>query len=215
MIEAVVVETVRETASALESVAQTSGLITVNERDDLQPVLATRARIVAARVAPTIHVTTQRGVEIEDWPGLGNIDVAFESEATPPALVELKCGASADALGPCVWDATKLAFALARKRASAAYLIAGAPVSRWDQPIRGCEFLGDGSWELSALRGSFADWWRSWERRGDPQPSRLPAAFDTTAVACFPFRVGRTAWELRVSAVTVEREDWLPWPSML
>lgn len=130
-------------------------------------------------------------------------------------LDELKCGKDLNALGPCVWDAAKLAFALQCRKGAAAYLLAAAPRDEWERPARGSEFFADHAHDMGLLRVLYGDWWRQWEACGDPQPSELPACFATTQVHSADFKVGGTDWRLRLGQVVVADERRLKWPRML
>ena len=129
--------------------------------------------------------------------------------------IELKCGSGHDALGPCAWDALKLAFALQIGEVSAGYLVAGTPADDWTLGHRGTELFETGTVESLALRERFLDWWQRWERRGDPAPAEVPVRFTTQAVAQVPFAVDVGAWELRLAAVAIESGDRIAWPPVL
>jgi hypothetical protein len=70
-----------------------------------------------------------------------------------PAFFELKWGSGRRTLGECVWDAAKMSVAVARGRASAAFLVAGAPARRWREPIEGPELFERGTLTVGHLRG--------------------------------------------------------------
>lgn len=130
-----------------------------------------------------------------------------------PVAVELKCGDTNDTFGPCAWDALKLALALQSGAISEAFLVAATTADQWTKPVRGAEFFETGRMESLALRERFADWWRHWEKRGDPQPTSVPSHFATRAVGRFPFSACETTWELRVAAVLAAGQDRVGWPS--
>jgi hypothetical protein len=206
--DALVVRLAERTASALEALAAARELAAVNERDHLQPACVAEAKALRR------SSTTQFRLVYTEWPRLGGVDLAFVEPGVPPILVELKGGSGNDALGPCVWDAAKLAFALQRGDATAAYLLAAAPLESWEKPIRGGEFFDTATWTVDGLRTSFADWWRTWEKRRDPQPTQLPATFETVALGRFAFVVAATTWELRLSRV-LGGDAWMPWQPFL
>lgn len=158
-------------------------------------------------------MTTQLKLLLPEWPRLGSVDLAVTWPNADRILVELKCGTNRDSLGPCIWDAAKLALALLRGEGTRAYQLAGAPEASWKRPIRGCELLGDGRWTATEYREVYLDWWRHWEKQADPQPSDLPAAIETVEIGVFPFSVAGQAWELRVSRVATPKAV-VPWPSV-
>lgn len=207
------VELVAATATKLERIAAEKRLDRVNERDHLQPAFVLTGRRLAALEHPSLTVSTQLKLVFAEWLRLGGVDATVRSDEST-ALIELKCGPGRDTLGPCVWDALKLSFARMRREASAAYLIAGAPASSWNKPIRGCEFLSTGEWDAGALRQSYGDWFRHWERLGDPTPTLLPKSFQTLGLGVFPFTVGVSDWELRLARVE-GATDWIEWPTYL
>lgn len=207
-------DVVERTARDLEQLASDRGLKKVNERDHLQPSSAAAARSAVKDYWPTATVSAQWEVAFEAWPRLGNVDITMGPADQTPVLIELKCGAGTDAAGECVWDATKLAFALQCGSASEAYLLAGAPVADWERPIRGAEFFSAADHDLALLRVLYGDWWRHWENHEDPQPTELPCAFRTDPVHKTQLTVGGTSWELRLAAVSVSDGSRIPWPRL-
>lgn len=209
--DAVLVNLAELAATTLSVETQKSA---INEQHDLQPHCARAARTIAERPENIVEVASQDQLLIEDWPRLGKVDLALTWPSRDRVLVELKCGAKNDTLGPCVWDALKCAFALHVGLASAAYLLAGAPETSWSKPIRAAELLSTRSWDTADLRDRYADWWRQWEKCGDPQPVRLPSSFSTVAVGTFPFQIKGTSWELRLARI--ERVgELVDWPRFL
>jgi hypothetical protein len=159
-------------------------------------------------------VTTQFVVAFKAWERLGSVDIALARRDGTPVLIELKCGEGRDATGECVWDAAKLAFAVQCDR-GAGFLLAGTRAADWDKPVRGAEFFEDGPHESALLRVLYSDWWRQWERNGDPQPTELPRSFWTERVHSARFDVGGVRWELRLAQVFAYGEDRLPWPRVV
>jgi hypothetical protein len=210
------VDLVDDTARRIELLARDRGILTVvNERDHLQPCCAEAARALAPGWSLPATVSTQMEVEFTAWPRLGNVDVALSWPGQLPVLVELKCGSGVNALGECVWDAAKLAFAMQSASGSAMFLLAGAPVAAWQHPVRGTEFFADGPHEAALLRVLYGDWWREWEKRGDPQPSELPRRWWTEHVHTAPFTIKATPWQLRLAQVFSSGDDRLPWPRLI
>lgn len=98
----------------------------------------------------------------------------------------------------------------------AAYLLAATTAAQWRWGIRGAEFFGDlRSDETVDNRKRFADWWRHWERRCDPLPILLPAAYATELIARETFDVGLTEYELRLARVTLVADDEYAWELFL
>jgi hypothetical protein len=199
-------------ATLLEDQASQLGLQYVNERDHLakcwRRALSIRTMETDLRTA---HQGERRMRDIDEWRGVGDVDSLLARGDVERAFVELKCGRGRDAAAACAWDALKMALALRVGRASEAYLVAGARMSDWLTPIRGTEFLVDGSHAAHGIRRRFADWWRHWELSGDPLPLRLPAALSTWHIDSATFPVAGTEWQLRLSRVTVEGGDWYDW----
>jgi hypothetical protein len=163
-----------------------------------------------------IEVTTQLPAKCADWPSLGAVDIALTVSPNKPVWVELKCGSSRDALGPCAWDAAKCAFGLARGDASAAYLVAGTSAATWGLPAQGAEFFDDGVWKLGDLHETYASWWRLWEKDGYPVGRRMPAAFATEPELSTTFHVAGSPWELRLARVRVaDAVGWVDWSPLL
>ena len=204
---------VRGTADRLEALAEERGLKTVNERDHLQPCSVAAARELLTEVGG--ECATQHAVSFGDWPRLGDVDLALLGLDAAPLLLELKCGNDLNALGPCVWDAAKLAMAVQEGVAAGAFLLAAAPRSRWEQPVRGAEFFEHLPHDIGLLRVLYADWWRSWERRGDPQPSFLPRRWWTEDAHVSTFTVAAQPWELRLAEVVVRTSDVVVLPPLV
>jgi hypothetical protein len=80
--------------------------------------------------------------------------------------------------------------------------------------VRGAQFFGDGPHDVALLRVLYGDWWREWERRGDPPPTELPASFWTEDVHMASFDVGGVPWELRLAQVFATGSEWLRWPRL-
>jgi len=147
------------------------------------------------------------------WPRVGGVDLALFLAGEKPVAVELKCGSGRNALGPCAWDALKLALALQIGEVSAAYLVAGTSAGDWAQGFRGAELFEAAAVDTLQLRERFSDWWRQWERLGDPTPLKVPRRFKTRAVCRALFDVDGVPWELRVAALRVDGGDQIAWPS--
>jgi hypothetical protein len=181
----------------------------------LQPCCPSVAQAIARRWTPPPRVSTGFRFSSPLWPRLGRVDIALLLPDAKPVAVELKCGSGRDALGACAWDALKLAFALQTGGISGAYLLAATSTRDWTRRFRGTELFETAVVDTLRLREHFIDWWRQWERLGDPTPSRVPSQFMTRAVCRIPFEVDRDSWEVRVAAITVDDGDQIAWQSTL
>jgi hypothetical protein len=203
-----------ETARELAGRAR-AGLDRINERDHLQPCCASVAHAIAARWAPPPTVSTSFRFQSQLWPRLGGVDIAFLLDGDMPIAIELKCGSGRDALGPCAWDALKLALGLQSAAVSAGYMLAATTAADWERRHRGCELFGTSVVETLELRERYLDWWRHWERLGDPLPLELPRRFTTRPICCAPFDVAGTGWEVRVAAISTTDQQRVAWSSTL
>lgn len=208
-------ELANETARELTRRVATEQLHRINERDHLQPCCSSVARAIAARWVPPATVSTSFRFRSPLWPRLGQVDVALLRGSEPPIAIELKCGGGRDALGPCAWDVLKLALALQSRLVSAGYLVAATTAADWESGHRGSELFGTATFEALELRERFLNWWRQWERLGDPLPLEVPRRFATRAICRAPFAVGGTRWEARVAAISVTEDERIAWPSTL
>ena len=148
------------------------------------------------------------------WPRLGRVDLALGEGA--PAFIEFKCGAGADALGPCAWDLIKLSVALGEGAASCGFLVAATTSGNWERPIRGAELLGPGEWTAEGIRSGFADWFRKWELEGYRPPAVIPAGMTTlSAMEACPLTVAGTGWSLRAAEVRAMSAERFAWESLL
>lgn len=176
-------------------------------------------RVASSVLGASPTVTAVRGqlpARLDAWPRLGKFDLAAEWFDSGWSAFELKCGVGRDALGPCVWDAAKCALALAEDPLiSEAFLVAAAPRASWSAPIRGVEFFAHSTHKMMELRERYLDWWRHWEKRGDPIPVRLPTGFSTRPVASAAFARSEQEWDLRFSRIELVSEDLVAWRSTL
>ena len=210
-----VTELATETAAELERRCARDDLSYVNERDHLQPCCASAAQAIAGSWTPPAEVSTRLRFRSDLWPRLGGVDVALLFAGQKPVAVELKCGTGRQALGPCAWDALKLAFALQIGETSAAYLLAGTTTRDWASGYRGTELFETAAVDTLALREHFIEWWKQWEGLGDPTPIKVPRRFVTRTICMVPFEVAQQSWELRAAAVSVDGPDQIAWPSTL
>lgn len=203
-----------KTAAELGRRAAHDGLSRVNERDHLQPCCASVAESIAQSWMPPPRVSTGFRFSSPSWPRVGRVDVALLLPNDKPVAVELKCGTGPDALGPCAWDALKLAFAIQTGEISAGYLVAATTASDWTGRPRGAELFDTAAVDTLLLRERFIDWWKQWERLGDPTPSRVPRQFMTRMVCRVPFEIDGVPWEVRVAALTADAGQ-IVWHSTL
>lgn len=204
-----------KTALELARRADRDRLSRVNERDHLQPCCALVARSIARSLTPPVAVSTTFRFQSRLWPRLGRVDIALLPADGQPIAIELKCGMGRDALGPCAWDALKLAFALQLGAVSAAYLLAASPAADWKNSYRGAELFANATFDTLVVRERFLDWWRQWERLGDPRPIEVPRQFATRVISRARFVVDGVPWQLRVAELSVGDEVRIPWPSTL
>lgn len=210
--DADLIRLIDDIADRIERQAEAEELLSVNEQRHLQPRTVDAARALGTSDGPSLR--TQAPVDFDVWPRLGNIDVVLAWRDNAPVLMELKCGSGIDAIGECAWDAAKLALCLQREAGGAAFLLAGAPVADWQKPIRGTEFFSHGPHEAALVRVLYADWFRQFEGRDDPQPSALPRSWWTEHVHSAGFQVGGINWELRLAQVFVSGKELTPWPRL-
>lgn len=204
------------TAMALEAKAEELDLPHVNERDHLQKLSVAELLNAVYHHPQRFEIGTALKLDYPDhWPRLGNVDIVVNAQQSEPLFVELKCGAGTNALGPCAWDLLKCALALRMCSTPGAYLLAATTTADWERPIRGAELFETAKWETAVIRERYADWFRDWEKRGDPQPVLLPSLGRTTRLASRAFMVGETEWQLRLSRVEIEPDGWFEWDSML
>ena len=212
--DSAVLELSAEAAACLASKAIDGSLVHVNERDHLQPCFSRAAKQLGPSWDQPGAPSSPR-VRYDDWPKLGGVDLALTWSDGLIAFVELKCGAGRDTLDACGWDAVKLAFALARGKASAAYLVAGTTAENWVYPIRGTELFSSCEFEATQLRTDYSDAFRMYERDGYRVATLVPERFRTMKLGAFPFAVQGNPWELRVSRVEVVGNKWAAWPPLL
>jgi len=209
-------ELATEAAAELARRAARDTLSGVNERDHLQPSCTSAARAIARTWTPLPQVSTSFGFSSPMWPRVGRVDIALLLQDEKPIAVELKCGTGRDALGPCAWDALKLAFGLQAEEISAGYLLTATTTSDWAKQFRGAELFETTTVvDTERLRERFIDWWRRWERDGYPAATSVPKEFATRAICRVPFVIDRVQWEVRVAALHVHGTYQIPWPSTL
>jgi ADP-ribosylglycohydrolase len=205
-----------ESAAELERHCATAGLVRANERDQLQRCCTRATERLAAGWEPSPELTPKTFGNPIGWVGLGLVDVVLRWPDLPPTFVELKCGATNDTLGPCSWDALKLASGVLAGNAGTGYMLAGLPATLWKADTPGREFFDTRPWTAHELRESFLSWWRHWEKEKTPHvPGEVAESFATVAVGTFPLEIGATLWELRLARVEPRSVEWLQWQPTL
>jgi len=137
-------ELANATSRELTERANAALLGRINERDHLQPSCSSVARAIAKHWVPQSAVSTSFRFRSPLWPRLGSVDIALLSGDQPSIGIELKCGGGRDALGPCAWDALKLALGVQSRVLSAGYLLAATTAADWERGHRGSELPARG-----------------------------------------------------------------------
>ena len=177
-----------------------------NERDVLQHCVVEALRaVVSAPFEVAAHARLGLGEDL--WPRLGAADAALRRNGQT-VLLELK----AYELGPCCWDVFKCAVAIREGVASAAYLLACAPVAVWNGKAPGPELFEDAQWSAPDMYDRYGSWWRKW-RQESGMPPAVPATGSTRRVAAAAFDHGGAPWELRLVRVMVDPAGTWPFPT--
>lgn len=206
------------TAQRLEEVAGGQSPGQINERDHLAKCFEAEVADVLVGSGYKPASPGQRKCDFPDrFPRVGNVDALLVPEnAGAPIWIELKCNSDPRwALADCGWDTIKCAVGLALGAAEDAFLVTGAPSAVWESEPVGADLFDGRDWTAEALRSTFAASFRSYERRGNPQPLSIPATVTTKPVREFAeFSVGRAPWKLRAARVSVpDNNEWWPWPT--
>jgi hypothetical protein len=106
----------------------------VRERE-FQAVFVSALESALSQVTDAVRAKPNFGIKLEEWPGVGPVDVAVVSGGDPTVFFELKWGHGT--LHNCVWDLEKLATAVATRTDVAAFLLAGAPPADWATTLGG------------------------------------------------------------------------------
>jgi hypothetical protein len=214
VIEARICEFARSSAAELERYCAQLGIAAANEQKHLQPSCSRVAAQLAAEWIPLPLLAPKTFGDKLQWVGLGSVDVVFRWTEMPDTFVELKCGATPSALGPCSWDALKLAAGILAGNAGSGYLLAGVPTVLWEGKTLGWELFTTREWRTDALRESFFSWWAFWEKDGHV-PARVPEALATFEIEAFPLTIAGNDWQLRLSRVEPRGSAWLQWQPTL
>lgn len=206
--------------------AGTLGTVSGLRKEVLEPILAGAAQGLAASPDPRERdleaaliaelerefpgrVKQQLTVVPRSWEGrVGPADIALEHPDRAPTLIEVKLGS--EELAACAWDTAKLAALVAEEQASYALLIAAAPSATWAEGALGSELFHSQSWNLEDLLARFARWFSFWREDIANYPKRLPARWETSAVARSDLLVGAGAWEIRAASIGEVSGTFLP-----
>ncbi len=197
----------RRTAEAMARQAATTPVAALGEERHLRPAFAAVLRgaldEALAGTGAAVEVSAEHPLDLEDWPSRVGADIVLTPVASGgargrPALVELRWAGAPASLADGVGDACRLALAVARGTASAAFLAAGAPARSWRPPSDGLELFERGTLPLERLRAEpYRSRWVRWAQEGRPQPARLPAAVAVQPFATVPMTLAGDAWALR------------------
>ena len=168
---------------------------------DLEPVFA----VALGYAASPLSVRRGHPVDFAEWqPKIGPVDVVVVAKDVlpSPAFLELKWGEGT--LYNCVWDAAKMAVAVADGHAARAFLVAGAPESDWTTPVAdGAELFDGGTWPAPYLLATYAKWWKKWRVEVKTRPQSIPSQLETAVVASAQMVIADTPWRLRAVEVLV------------
>jgi hypothetical protein len=89
-----------------------------------------------------------------------------------------------------------MAVAVARGSAHKAYLVAGAPDSKWENAL-GSELFTSGEWSAGDLLERYRNHWDFWKEDVKTHPLALPHLIRTSAVASELLEISGESWSLR------------------
>jgi hypothetical protein len=145
---------------------------------------------------------------------LGGFDLAFQL-ADPDSMnvvAETKWSSGGiDALDEVLWDAFKLAHAVATLDAvTDGFLIYAARTAAWNKPPRYAELFQDGRVESLALINAYPSVW-AWLYNGSSaaKPTQVPGALRTSLVAEASFPFADQSWTVRCARVEVDDVSWI------
>ena len=173
----------------------------LGETAQLRPATVAALETSAVELSLAVKLRPEHPFQCLEWQSRAGVDVGVRGlPGLAPVFVELKWGDGARVLGQCSWDLAKMGLAVAKRACSSAFLLAGAPSRRWEQPgLEGPELFRDGVHDLAHVRGPlYLDmYWAAYAREPLPQPTQLPAAFETFALPPQAMTLSGEAWELR------------------
>jgi hypothetical protein len=191
------------------------GLTGINERDHLQPwsveILEDLSPTDRSRFHRIRFDTGNKPTFPEHWPRVGAIDISIREESAPPVALELKAGASHEALGHCGWDLLKLALTLRMGECSSGYLVAATKVQWFDEGRLGTEVFADATWTAIDVRDRCSAWFIDYEKRNDPPLKKIPMRGTVEAYDGRDFEIAGVPWRLAISEVKVEPTGWYDW----
>ena len=195
--------------------AEAQDLGRINERDHLQPWSRDWLR---DNLPQESGIQLRTGAKLdfpEHFPRVGGVDIVLGAPGALPAYLELKCGASHDALGDCAWDVMKLGVCISQGACSMGYLVAATLERGFDEGRVGTELLASGEWSATGIRADYASWFRAYEKRGDPEPRLVPASGKTTLIGSTKFTIDEADWNIRVARVEVTDHENYAWKALL
>jgi hypothetical protein len=162
----------------------------------------------------------QRTVKLDDFAGVGGVDVAFTLRGHE-ALIEDKYSSDpADnaKLPNCAWDISKLALCLHDGLATGAFLVAGVPTVQWSAQLWHAEITDElfarRRWQADELRKVFEWWYRFFEGAVKCRQERCPAEIQVTPLGQWDY-IGHAGTPMQLRLATVEPYGPLvPWPAL-
>jgi hypothetical protein len=181
-----------------------NGFYGLGEMSDLRPAI-----VHALNQAYGEAVQGGPAPKVPNWLSVGNVDLRIAGSQVGALLLadELKW-CQRDQMYESIWDLFKMALLATSDGVFAAYLIAGAPMSKWhDDPCRDLyESQSHDPLDLCGRRfpaGKRRLMWDDLLEGGyDRFPDAVPEAIRTDVVAAVPLCDGRAAWGLRVVRVS-------------
>jgi hypothetical protein len=196
--------------------AATTPVAGLGELRHLHPATVAALRAAVHDVGPTIEVSEDHPLDLEDWPSRAGVDVALtpvsaDGSRGAPALLALAWIGGTRTLDECAWDVARLAAAVARGRAAAAFLVACAPTPGWGARRPGVELFERGTLTVERLRAEpYRHHWLRAAQERRPQPARLPLAVVIQPFARLPMSLAGDPWELRCVRISVARDvEWI------
>lgn len=210
-------EALRRAGERMEEHAKVTAVSKLRERAHLQPALADALQSVVEERHIEASICREHPCLLDDWPSRAGVDLALRRPRSAPIFFEAKWGDGRRVLGECIWDLAKMGLAVAKGAAERAFLLAGAPVSRWAHvQTEGAELFNAGDWGLAHVRGEpyLTVYWKPYAREGLPQPLNLPDAFITRPFEALSLDLARDRWELRAVEVTAGPGPLIPIPRL-
>ncbi|HTZ64325.1 MAG TPA: hypothetical protein VMB51_09495 [Solirubrobacteraceae bacterium] len=177
---------------------------------DLKKALAEGLASQGAEVRSEAHY------QLPNWdPQPGAVDVSVGRDGEPHALAELKW-ANENKVWEMLWDALKLANALAVDTVTSAYLVCGAPDASWHKPVQGAEVFDPGVCQFVDLIRRNEEWWTHYQiPQSAGSPLRGPSQLEITKVADVRLTIRDLVWRLRTVRIhpagePVEFRDGIP-----